>query len=129
MAVLELARQHRSRQQRLAASAVATRRSAWRLLDQHAIDATLSRFLARLVPLVTRLQETAAQAGAAYVDRALAAIDVGAEPVGGVQPARFSGVASDGRPLASLLSVPAGTVKRLSAQGMSVTKAMGVGRA
>jgi len=119
-------RQHR-RQRRTAARALVAARRAWRLLDQHALDATSSRFLARLLPVVTAAQLAAAASATTYVAAALVEQGIDAQPVGRVVPEAFAGVASDGRPLSSLLVLPLNAIKTLSARGTPVPQAMAAG--
>lgn len=126
--VLEASRRQHQLQQRLAASAVLLARGAWRLLDRHALDATVPRLLNRLRPEVETLQRQAAEAGAAYVPAALAEQGLDVEPAGQVDPDRLAGVAADGRPLGSLLEQPVVRVRVLSSGGVPVDEAMRRGR-
>lgn len=124
----EAARRQYRRQQQLAASAVAAARSSWRLLDQHAVDATAVRMLRRLLPAVGSAQLAAATSASTYVGDVLGEQGLDMGPVAEVQPAAFAGVASDGRNLQSLLLTPVGAAKALSAQGVPVQQAMQAGR-
>src|SRR5690606_36322701 len=107
-------RQHR-RQRRTAARALVAARRAWRLLDQHALDATSSRFLARLLPVGTAAQLAAAASATTYVAAALVEQGIDAQPVGRVVPEAFAGGASDGRRLSSQPGLPRNAVKTMSA--------------
>ncbi|PZF98250.1 VG15 protein [Micromonospora deserti] len=126
--MLRAAVEHYRRQQRLVALAVAAGRRAWRLVDRDNLDA-LGPFLAALLPVLTGAQRTSAQAGAAYVGRALAEQGIGVDPVGQVEPDAFAGTAADGRPLATLLIEPVIRVKQDIGAGVSVAAAMDAGRA
>ena len=121
-------RQYR-RMQRLSALAVASARGAWRLLDPHGLDATAPRLLVRLLPAVAAAQLSAATSATTYVSAALAEQNIDTQPVGRVQPDALAGVASDGRPLSTLLIVPLAAVKTLSARGVAVDRAMASGLA
>src|SRR5690554_3698273 len=121
-------RQYR-RMQRLSARAVASARGAWRLLDQHALDVTTPRYLARMLPILLASQQAAATSASAYVDGALREQGLDLAPLGELAPMSLVGFASDGRPLESLLVAPVRRVKRLSADGVPVSQAMRSGRA
>lgn len=84
----------------LATSALAVRE--WRSIGED-LDAGWFRIGARLVLLTASGQLGAARAGAAYVPRVLDEQGQSVAPDGAVIPSRFAGVASDGRPLESLL--------------------------
>ena len=71
-----------------------------------------------LLPKVTELQSQAATAGAAYTALALAQQGFYEPPAAFVDPARFAGVAPDGRSLEALLFSPATTVKQLIGKGV-----------
>src|SRR5690606_20100150 len=121
-------RQYR-RMQRLSARAVASARGAWRLLDPHGLDATTPRYLARMLPILLVSQQAAATSASSYVDEALREQGLDLEPVGVLLPMSLVGIASDGRPLESLLLAPVRRGKRLSAAGVPVSQAMRAGRA
>jgi len=121
-------RQYR-RMQRLSARAVVSARGAWRLLDQHALDATTPRYLARMLPILLASQQAAATSASSYVDEALREQGLDLAPVGELLPMSLVGSASDGRPLESLLLAPVRRVKQLSADGVPVSQAMRAGRA
>lgn len=121
-------RQYR-RMQRLSARAVVSARGAWRLLDQHALDATTPRYLARMLPVLLASQQAAATSASSYVDEALREQGLDLAPVGELLPMSLVGSASDGRPLESLLVAPVRRVKQLSAGGVPVSQAMRAGRA
>ena len=79
-------------QSRLAGVAAAAARRAWR-----------SGSVAGLVAAVAALQTRAAQDAGSAVEEMVAEQGLDADPVSGLVPASLAGVASDGRPLASLL--------------------------
>src|SRR5690606_11927371 len=121
-------RQYR-RLQRLSARAVVSARGAWRLLDQHALDATTPRYLARMLPILLASQQAAATSASSYVDEALREQGLDLAPVGELLPMSLVGSASDGRPLESLLVAPVRRVKLLSAYCVPVSLATMAGRA
>lgn len=90
--MLSSAETHYRQQQRYAATALAASRRAWRLGNP-----------VSLLPALTQLQQYAARDGAASVGDMLAEQNITAEPVAEVNTDHLAGVASDGRPLRSLL--------------------------
>lgn len=121
-------RQH-ERQVRLSATALTAARGAWRLLDRHALDATAGRLLGRLLPALGAVQLSAATAGAAYVAAALAEQGIDVDALGEVIPEALAGIASDGRPLETLLTVPVRTARHLTVRGAPPSRAMSTGLA
>lgn len=79
-------------QQRYGLAGIASARRAWRLQDPRA-----------LLPALTVLQGYAARAGVAGVGAMLAEQNIDAPELDPVNPQALAGVASDGRPLGSLL--------------------------
>jgi hypothetical protein len=90
--MLRAAEAHARQQQRYAATALAAARRAWGLGNP-----------ASLLPALVTLQRYAAEDGARSVADMLAEQNIDADPAGEVNVTRFAGVASDGRPLRSLL--------------------------
>jgi hypothetical protein len=90
--MLASAETHARQQQRLTSAALAASRRAWRLGNP-----------ASLLPALTLLQGYAAQGGVASVADMLAEQNIDVQPQGQVNTNRFTGIASDGRPLRSLL--------------------------
>ena len=90
------------RQRRRSLAAVAQARRVWGLVGED-LDAGWQRIEHRLVLTVTAAQVAAASDGADYVEAALAAAGQSVAPDALVFPRGFAGVASDGRPLGSLL--------------------------
>lgn len=123
----DAALQHYLRQQRLAATGIAGARSTWARLNPDRLDTSWSRFGPRLLALTVGIQTAAANDGAAYVPRVLDELEIDAPPSGRVATGRFVGVASDGRPLASLLHEPVIATKSLIGAGASTTEAMAGG--
>lgn len=119
--------EHYLRQQRLAGAAIAGARSTWARLNPDLLDTSWSRFGPRLFALTVGIQTAAANDGVAYVPRVLDELEIDAPPAGRVATGRFVGVASDGRPLASLLQEPIIATKSLIGSGASTTEAMAGG--
>lgn len=83
----------------------------------------------RLLVLLIAAQTAAAQRANGYVSEALAEQGESIAPVGAVAPSAFAGVASDGRPLESLLWTPVVATRAGLARGLTLTRAMTAGRA
>lgn len=105
---------HYRRQQRLTALAVAAARRSWARLGSGNWDAVVPQ----LILLTMAAQKSAATAGAAYVPNVLDELNIESEAAGRVGVAALVGVASDGRPLASLMGLPVSRVRNLIAAGM-----------
>lgn len=97
--------QHR-RQQIVVRLAVNRVQAVWRQLNRQDISGSWEQLAPLLVAAVTDAQTQAARLADPYLDAVIAA--EGAEPAaaGHVVPAALAGVASDGRPLVSLLYQP-----------------------
>lgn len=117
--------EHYRQMRRLEATAMALLRKAWAKVDPERIEESWDRAAVTVMPAFTKLQTDAAAAGATYSTAALIAqgIQVRSEAV--VQPAAFAGWASDGRPLETLLQVPADIASSVLAR----ESALDVGRA
>ena len=116
--------------QRLVALTVAGARRAWSRLDVADLDASFRTVVGpELLMLVSGAQLAAASLAEPYVDRALAEQNFGDDgKAGRLVPHAFAGVASDGRPLPSLLRSPVTEAKILAGGGSStpVQSATGV---
>jgi hypothetical protein len=93
--MLTSATEHYKRQQRITAAGLVSARRAWARGD-----------MARVVSIVTATQLVAAREAAASVPLMLAEQDISTDAAGEVNARAFAGVASDGRPLDSLLAIP-----------------------
>ena len=78
----------------------------WRTMPAGAFSTTWPSRRARLLQQVTAAQLAAAQLADPYLDDVLADLDLDEAAVAGVRPEAFAGIASDGRPLVSLLDGP-----------------------
>lgn len=114
--------------QRTAAAAAAAVSALWRQIDDANIIESWSALLDPALDQVERAQLAAAVRGTRYVDDVVRAQGVSPAPAGRVNAAAMAGTASDGRPLATLLALPAHqTVGRISG-GQSGEAAVASGR-
>jgi hypothetical protein len=122
--VIAEARSHYRWQASLSQKVMAIVRKLWAKVDPADIAGSFSKIFAKLLDVITEAQQEAAAAGAAYVGAALAAQAVTPDPIGAVIAASLAGVASDGRRLDTLATLPVIRAKTLIGQGMSVPEAM-----
>jgi hypothetical protein len=94
--------EHYRSQQRLIVATLGLTRAEWSRMGAD-FDASWARVGPRILLLTASAQLGAARSGAAYVPDTLAELGTPVDPVGEVVPEAFSGVASDGRPLDTLL--------------------------
>jgi hypothetical protein len=104
--VLPVVDAHQREMRRLEASAILAARRTWARLNPATVLDQWERTSRTLLPVITNLQVAAATAGAQYGADTLAAQHIRTEPDAQVQPEAFAGWASDGRPLATLLTTP-----------------------
>lgn len=119
---------HRRRQQELARKAVRVLTRLWGRIDKRD-PLTSWRFAAAPAALraLSTAQLFAAGAADGYVAAALAQQHEAGAPAGLVSAQAFAGIASDGRPLDSLLEQPAFEVQAFLDQGMSPDVAAAIG--
>lgn len=115
-------RHYRDRQRLQVATRAAVRR-AWRTMGND-FDASWPRVRTEAVAALSGAQAAAARAGAAYVEDVLAEIGQQVEPDGRVRAETFSGVASDGRPLDTLLYAGVTNAKDAVAAGATPQEAL-----
>ncbi|MCC3276382.1 hypothetical protein LJ753_10920 [Arthrobacter sp. zg-Y20] len=115
---------HDEAARRLGLAALAAGRASWRRVEVSDISASWSVALRLLLPTLTAIQRSAAVSGGSYTAGALAEQGVYEAPEAFVDPARFVGVAPDGRSLEALLYSPATTTKRLIGEGMDPLRAL-----
>ena len=113
------------REQEARALAVATRH--WRKLGPNWIVPAWAERIPAVTAAVTAAQRTAAASALVSGALALGQQDQWAEPDGIVDPDAFVGVTGDGRPLDTLLKVPATTTRTLIADGMEPAEALAAG--
>lgn len=111
----QVARQHQRDRQRLTAIGAAAALRAWGRVDSENLARSWAPLALGLTAIVTGLQRAAATTADVYVDEALGAQDLEVPADGAVAADAFAGIASDGRPLRSLLQQPA--ITTLSALG------------
>lgn len=119
---------HAEARRLLSAAALRAALPAWAAVAPEAIDATWASPARRLLAAMALLQERATVEASDYVAAALAEQNADVAPIARVATSRLAGVASDGRPLASLLDQPAIRTKRLLADGMDPIDALAAGR-
>lgn len=109
---------------RLQAAALRLGRRAWAGVRPDDLSGSWSYELGRFMPAMIAAQTDAAFAGATYVAESLDSLGMYVAPVAGVQYKSLAGIASDGRPLDSLLYSPVTGVKSLIAQGVEPRQAL-----
>jgi hypothetical protein len=114
----------------LSAAAIRAGHNAWVDVDPRFIRASWRRLIVQvLLPFLRVFQIRAALAGSSYAAGTLAAQGLYVPPLGFVDPMAWGeGLASDGRPLASLLESPSITALLRIGEGMPVADALDVGR-
>lgn len=115
--------------QRLQSQAALAARRAWGQVQSGSISESWEAILraSGLIAAVSAGQLANATAGASYSADSLAQQGLYEPPEAFVNPAGFSGIAADGRPLDGLLYSTAPYVKTLIGGGMDVATAMGAG--
>jgi len=114
--------------QTVTAGAVTAVQSFWSGATPDRILAAMSGGVGKQIMNAVLLgQVSAAQGAQAYVTGAMLAQGAGLETLGRLTPASFAGFASDGRPLATLLMLPAINTARALAGGMAPSSAMAMG--
>jgi hypothetical protein len=129
VAVDLIAAQHAERQVTLARRTSLELARLWRHVDRGRIAASWGGLLPQALAVLGTSQATAAAAAGLYVDDVLEEAGTAVEAAAGrINPARFAGIASDGRPLATLLLEPAITSLQQIKQGAPVPQALSSGR-
>jgi len=128
MAVEQIAAGHAERQVTLARRTGMELARLWRRIDPDNIAASWGALLPDALVVLSTSQGTAAASAGIYVDDILEASGISTESAGRIAPLRFSGIASDGRPLASLLLEPSITALSQIKQGASPARALNSGR-
>lgn len=127
MDVLTLAAAHAAERRRQAAGAVLSAVREWRGMDPADLASSWLLVGPRITAITTAGQLAAARSAQEYVDGAVRAQDEQPTPGGQVQAESLAGIASDGRPLDSLLQVPLVTTRQALAGGAGPVEAMGLG--
>jgi hypothetical protein len=128
VAVEPIAAQHAERQVTLARRTATELGRLWRLVDAQRITGSWGALLPQALTELGTSQATAAAAAGTYVDDALEAQGAAPAVAGRVAVEAFAGIASDGRPLATLLLQPSITALRQIEQGASPARALAMGR-
>jgi hypothetical protein len=127
VALEQLAERHAARQVTLARRAARELAALWRGVDRNRIAMSWRSLLPQALVLLSTAQMTAASAADLYVTDAAVAQGVRSTPAGLVNPRMFGGIASDGRPLVSLLYQPAITALEQIGAGASPARALTAG--
>jgi hypothetical protein len=129
MSALEVAADHARSRTRLAERLRLEARAAWTAVDPARISETWAMQIPRLLLIVTGGQHAAAVTADRYVTEVLVEQGIGPAAGGRLDAASLSGIASDGRPLESLLAQPGITAKVALAGGETIERAMAAGNA
>lgn len=118
--VQEIGLANYARQQAIARRAAARVRQLWRQIDRGDISGSWQELAPYLIDAVSEAQARAAALADPYLDAVLAAEGADAASAGRVVPGALAGIASDGRPLLSLLYQPVidWKVRMLAGQSM-----------
>lgn len=125
--VLTIVARRRATQAALARSTASAARAAWARIDRLSIGGSWMRLLAEPLVLLAAAQLQAAQTAEAYVAQALTAQGATGTAEGAVWGRSLAGVASDGRPLHTLLYQPAIETLALIGAGATPVRALAAG--
>ena len=128
MSAEKVAAAHLRRQKALARRAALEVAKLWARVDRRAIGSSWLATIPAVRTVLESAQAIAAASAGQYLDDLLDVYDLPGAPAGRIQPGRFAGVASDGRPLETLLYQPVIGALTAIGQGATVPKAMAVGR-
>ena len=128
MTVGAVTRQFQEEQRRAASQAAAQVLASWRMIDTDNIIESWADALPTVTARVAEAQRSAASAGAAYTGKVVSAQGAEPQPAGRVSVSQLAGVASDGRPLDTLLALPARQTVRRIGDGMTASEALAIGR-
>lgn len=124
-----LAQAHRARQQQLAALADTSTAAQFAAVDPaRPVESWTGRTAQAVQALLTAAQASAARGATDYVAAMLAMQGHEADPAGLVPAAAFAGIASDGRPLDTLLLQPVQEIRGFVDAGMSPAQAKEIGQ-
>lgn len=129
MPAQQVAAEHARSRARLAEKLRLEVRDAWARVDPARISESWLAQIGRLLLLITGGQHAAAVTADRYVAEILAEQGLSPATEGHLDAAALSGIASDGRPLESLLAQPGITVKVALASGTGIDRAMASGGA
>lgn len=129
MSAEQVALEHYRARKRLSDSIAALARELWGRLNPDDLDTSWARILPLLTLGLSGAQLAAARRADGYADEALDEQGVNPAAAGSVAAEALAGVASDGRPLDSLLVNPMTVVKTGIAGGATVQQSMAAGYA
>jgi hypothetical protein len=125
----EAARQFAADERRRAAAAALAATRTWDSIDPNRIRSSWSDLVPNATAVVTAGQQVAATEGTRYVTDSVIAQGADPDPAAAVRPGQLAGVASDGRPLETLLAVPATqTLDAIVDHGVPAQDALAQGR-
>jgi hypothetical protein len=122
-----VALEHYRRRRRLIDLAAGQARELWSRVDPDELSGSWARLLPQMLLGITGAQLAAARQSDAYTDRVLGEQGVDPRPAGRVIPDALAGIASDGRPLASLLVNPVTVVKVGILEGATIRQSLAAG--
>jgi len=126
---LEVAQAQSAQRQQLGQATAAAGAQMWQQVNVTDVLGSWSARLARMTTILRGAQLAAARSADAYTDAVLHAAGVEVPSAGKVIPESLVGVASDGRPLESLLMNPVFATKAALLKGVDVPRAMASGQA
>jgi hypothetical protein len=126
MRARQVAERHYGQRRALARAVSTEGRRLWRTLHPQNLSGW-TEHLGRLLTVLVAAQRAAAGQAEHYAVEVLAAQGIDDAPSGRVAPSAFAGVASDGRPLQSLLWSPVVAAKRAIGRGVPPARAMATG--
>lgn len=129
MSALDVAARHARERAALAELVRRQAAAAWAAVDSTRISETWAGQIGRLLLVLTAAQRAAAGSADDYLTAVLDAQGIDPAGQGSVVAAALSGVASDGRPLETLLAQPGITAKVALSRGATTEQAMASGRA
>jgi hypothetical protein len=127
VSALEVARDHARSRARLAERLRIEARQSWATVNPARISETWALQIPRLLLILTGGQHAAAATADRYVAEALVEQGISPATEGRLDSSALAGIASDGRPLESLLAQPGITAKVALSGGASLERAMAAG--
>lgn len=124
-----VAHDHYRTQKRLSDAAARVAGDAWAHVDPGNITGSWRALAPEVTVTVAGAQRAAASQADGYLEAVLDAQGMSTAATGGVVPSAFAGVASDGRPLQSLIERPANATLAAIGSGHTVPRSLAMGRA
>lgn len=126
---LEVAQGHYAQRQELVQATAAAGVQMWQQINPANLAASWSGWLGRLLVILRGAQVASASAADSFITSALDAQGISVKSAARVVATAFSGTASDGRPLETLLMSPVIATKTAILHGADMPRAMATGRA